>query len=280
MTRRHARRRALAGTRLNNKDTIPLPLPDKQPRTKAPYAVRLSSVSKVYGKGTAAITALRDVTADIRYGTFTAVMGSSGSGKSTLLHCAAGLDAPTSGAVFLGDVNLTGMNETQLTRLRAARVGFVFQAFNLVPSLTVMQNVMLPLRLSGAGTDKAWPREILGRVGLADRAGHRPAQLSGGQQQRAAIARALVSRPDVIFADEPTGALDTGNARAVLALLRRAVDTDGQTVVMVTHDPIAASCADTVVFLAGVNPRRHHAGAQRRPHRRAPGRSMEARGQC
>jgi len=227
-----------------------LQLSDKQTRTSAQYAVRLSSVCKVYGKGTASVSALRDVTADFRHGTFTAVMGSSGSGKSTFLHCAAGLDSPTSGSVFLGDVKLTGMNEAQLTRLRAKRVGFVFQAFNLVPSLTVMQNVTLPLRLSGARTDKAWSREILGRVGLADRARHRPAQLSGGQQQRAAIARALVSRPDVIFADEPTGALDMRNARAILALLRRAVDTDGQTVVMVTHDPVAASHADTVVFLA------------------------------
>ena len=225
-------------------------LSDEQTQASARYAVRLSSVCKVYGKGKASVSALLDVTADIRRGTFTAVMGPSGSGKSTFLHCAAGLDAPTSGSVFLGGVILTGMNETQLTRLRAKRVGFVFQAFNLVPSLTVMQNVTLPLRLSGTRADKAWPREILGRVGLADRAGHRPAQLSGGQQQRAAIARALVSRPDVIFADEPTGALDLSNARAILALLRRAVDTDGQTVVMVTHDPIAASYADAVVFLA------------------------------
>jgi putative ABC transport system ATP-binding protein len=227
-----------------------LQLSDEQIQTNAPYAVRLNSVCKVYGKGKSSVSALRDVTVDFRYGTFTAVMGPSGSGKSTFLHCAAGLDSPTSGSVFLGDVNLTGMNEAQLTRLRAKRVGFVFQAFNLVPSLTVLQNVMLPARLSGARADKAWPREILGRVGLADRARHRPAQLSGGQQQRAAIARALVSRPDVIFADEPTGALDMRNAKSILALLRRAVDTDGQTVVMVTHDPMAASYADTVVFLA------------------------------
>lgn len=221
----------------------------QQTQTKAPCAVRLASVSKIYGKGSTSVTALRDVTADIPHGTFTAVMGPSGCGKSTFLHCAAGLDPPTRGSVFLGDVSLTGMGEAQLTRLRAERVGFVFQAFNLIPSLTVMQNVTLPLRLSGARADKAWPREMLGRVGLADRASHRPAQLSGGQQQRAAIARALVSRPDVIFADEPTGALDMRNAREILALLRRVVDTGGQTVVMVTHDPIAASYADMVIFL-------------------------------
>lgn len=221
----------------------------KQTQTRAPYAVRLESVSKVYGKGRASVTALRDVTAEIPHGTLTAVMGPSGSGKSTFLHCAAGLDPPTSGSVFLGDVSLAGLGEAQLTRLRAERVGFVFQAFNLIPSLTVMQNVTLPLRLSGARAGKAWPQEILGRVGLADRASHRPAQLSGGQQQRAAIARALVSRPDVIFADEPTGALDMRNAREILTLLRRAVDTAGQTVVLVTHDPVAASYADIVVFL-------------------------------
>lgn len=247
--------------------------------TNAPYAVRLSSVCKVYGKGTATVSALRDVTADIPRGTFTAVMGPSGSGKSTFLHCAAGLDSPTSGSVFLGGDSLAGMNEARLTRLRAERVGFVFQAFNLVPSLTVMQNITLPLRLSGVRADKAWPREILGRVGLADRAGYRPAQLSGGQQQRAAIARALVSRPDVIFADEPTGALDTRNAREILALLRRAVDTDGQTVVMVTHDPVAASYADIAVFLADGT----IAGTMPRPSAdriAAHMTDLEAQGQC
>jgi putative ABC transport system ATP-binding protein len=256
-----------------------LQTPGKQTQASATCAVRLSSVRKVYGKGKSAVSALRGVTAGFRYGTFTAVMGPSGSGKSTFLHCAAGLDSPTSGSVFLGDVNLAGMNEAQLTRLRARRVGFVFQAFNLVPSLTVMQNVTLPARLSGARTDKAWPREVLGRVGLADRAGHRPAQLSGGQQQRAAIARALVSRPDVIFADEPTGALDTRSARAVLALLRQAVDTDGQTVVMVTHDPAAASFADDVVFLAGgqVAGTLHGPGAGSVAAYMA---GLEARGQC
>lgn len=254
-------------------------LSDKQTQVNAPSAVRLSSVRKIYGKGKSTVSALRGVTADFRYGTFTAVMGPSGSGKSTFLHCAAGLDSPTSGSVFLGDVNLTGMNEAQLTRLRAQRVGFVFQSFNLVPSLTVMQNVALPVRLSGARTDKAWPREILRRVGLADRAGHRPAQLSGGQQQRAAIARALVSRPDVIFADEPTGALDMRNARAILALLRRAVDADGQTVVMVTHDPVAASFADDVVFLADglIAGTMHGPSADRIT---AYMTSLEAQGQC
>jgi putative ABC transport system ATP-binding protein len=177
-------------------------------------------------------------------------MGPSGSGKSTFLHCAAGLDTPTSGTVRLGDTELSSMNETRLTELRRRRVGFVFQAFNLVPSLTVEQNITLPLRLSRTRPDKAWLTEVVARVGLADRTGHRPGQLSGGQQQRVAIARALVTRPDVVFGDEPTGALDTMTARDVLTLLRDTVDGMGQTVVMVTHDPVAASYADTVLFLA------------------------------
>ncbi|WP_243722462.1 ABC transporter ATP-binding protein [Actinomadura sp. 7K507] len=213
-------------------------------------AVRMEKVSKVYGRGRGAVAALREVTTAVRRGRFTAVMGPSGSGKSTFLHCAAGLDTPTSGKVRLGDTDLSSMNETKLTELRRERVGFVFQAFNLVSSLTVEQNITLPLRLSRTGVDKAWLAEVIARVGLADRAGHRPAQLSGGQQQRVAIARALVTRPEVVFGDEPTGALDTMTARDVLALLREAVDAMGQTVVMVTHDPVAASYADTVLFLA------------------------------
>ncbi|WP_449063770.1 ABC transporter ATP-binding protein [Planomonospora algeriensis] len=212
--------------------------------------VRLDAVSKVYGTGQGAVAALREVTAGIPQGSFTAVMGPSGSGKSTFLHCAAGLDAPSSGSVRLGGTELTGMDETRLTKLRRRRIGFVFQAFNLVPSLTAAENITLPLRLSGDRVDRAWLREVVSRVGLDGRTGHRPAQLSGGQQQRVAIARALAVRPEVVFGDEPTGALDTMTARDVLRLLREVVDGMGQTVVMVTHDPVAASYADTVLFLA------------------------------
>ncbi|GAA0283662.1 ABC transporter ATP-binding protein [Actinomadura nitritigenes] len=213
-------------------------------------AVRMDAVSKVYGKGRSAVAALREVSAGIPRGRFTAVMGPSGSGKSTFLHCAAGLDTPTSGSVRLGDTELSSMNETKLTELRRQRVGFVFQAFNLVSSLTVEQNITLPLRLARARVDRKWLDEVVARVGLSERIGHRPAQLSGGQQQRVAIARALVTRPEVVFGDEPTGALDTMTARDVLTLLRETVDVMGQTVVMVTHDPVAASYADTVLFLA------------------------------
>ncbi|MFG2071232.1 putative ABC transport system ATP-binding protein [Nonomuraea maritima] len=212
--------------------------------------VCLDAVSKVYGRGQSAVAALREVTVGIPKGSFTAVMGPSGSGKSTFLHCAAGLDKPTSGSVRLGDTELSTMNETQLTELRRERIGFVFQAFNLVPSLTVAQNITLPLRLAGVRPEGAWLKEIVERVGLAGRLGHRPAQLSGGQQQRVAIARALVARPEVVFGDEPTGALDMMTARDVLTLLREVVNALGQTVLMVTHDPIAASYADTVLFLA------------------------------
>ncbi|MER7363766.1 ABC transporter ATP-binding protein [Nonomuraea wenchangensis] len=212
--------------------------------------VRLDAVSKVYGKGQGAVAALREVTASIPRGTFTAVMGPSGSGKSTFLHCAAGLDVPSSGSVRLGGTELAGMGETELTELRRRRVGFVFQSFNLIPALDVVENVTLPLRLAGARVDREWLAEILRRVGLEGRAGHRPAQLSGGQQQRVAIARALVTRPEVVFGDEPTGALDTMTAREVLGLLREVVESMGQTVVMVTHDPVAASYAGSVLFLA------------------------------
>ena len=213
-------------------------------------AVRLESVTKTYGRGQSAVTALREVSLGIPRGGFVAVMGPSGSGKSTFLHCAAGLDRATSGTVRLGDTELTGMNENELTRLRRERIGFVFQAFNLVGSLTVTQNITLPLRLAGTSVDRALLAEILERVGLTGRASHRPAQLSGGQQQRVAIARALIARPEVVFGDEPTGALDTVTGREVLTLLREAVDGMGRTVVMVTHDPVAASYADTVLFLA------------------------------
>ncbi|WP_428955013.1 ABC transporter ATP-binding protein [Streptomyces sp. cg35] len=213
-------------------------------------AVQLEAVSKVYGKGQGAVAALREVSVRIPRGSFTAVMGPSGSGKSTFLHCAAGLDTPSSGSVRLGDTELAGMNETKLTELRRRRVGFVFQSFNLIPALDVLENITLPMRLAGARVERAWLDEIVARVGLTGRTGHRPAQLSGGQQQRVAIARALVTRPEVVFGDEPTGALDTVTAREVLTLLRDVAGAMGQTVVMVTHDPMAAAYADTVLFLA------------------------------
>ncbi|MFJ4975090.1 ABC transporter ATP-binding protein [Streptomyces coeruleorubidus] len=208
-------------------------------------AVRLDSVTRAYGS----VTALDDVTLAFPAGTFTAVMGPSGSGKSTLLQCAAGLDRPTSGSVTVAGTELTGLSERRLTLLRRERVGFVFQAFNLLPALTAEQNVVLPLRLAGRRVPKARVRQALQQVGLAERARHRPGQLSGGQQQRVALARALITRPDVLFADEPTGALDTRTGREVLGLLRGMVDREGQTVVMVTHDPVAAAHADRVLFL-------------------------------
>ena len=219
-------------------------------RRTAAEAITLRAVSKVYGKGRGAVAALREVSVGLPKGGFTAVMGPSGSGKSTFLHCAAGLDRPTSGTVELGGTDLAGLSETKLTELRRERAGFVFQAFNLVSSLTVSQNITLPLRLAGRRADGARLAEVVKRVGLSDRTQHRPGQLSGGQQQRVAIARALIADPEVIFADEPTGALDTMTAREVLVLLRETVDTMGQTIVMVTHDPVAASYADTVLFLA------------------------------
>jgi putative ABC transport system ATP-binding protein len=213
-------------------------------------SVRLESVSKVYGRGGAAVTALNDVSLALASGSFTAMMGPSGSGKSTFLQCAAGLDLPTAGSVFLGETDLASLSENALSRLRRETVGFVFQSFNLVPSLTATQNITLPLRLAKRKADKEWLGEVIERVGLTQRAKHKPGELSGGQQQRVAIARALVTRPQVIFADEPTGALDTRASREILALLREAVDSLEQTVAMVTHDPIAASYADAVVFLA------------------------------
>ncbi|MGW9492954.1 ABC transporter ATP-binding protein [Streptomyces prasinus] len=217
--------------------------------TSADVAVSLEHVRRTYG-GDQPVVALDDV--DVRFlrGTATAVMGPSGSGKSTLLHCAAGLDRPDAGTVRIGATDLAAMSEKRLTELRRSRVGFVFQAFNLVGALNVEQNILLPSRLSGERPDPAWVAEVVDRVGLGDRLRHRPAQLSGGQQQRVAIARALVTRPEVIFCDEPTGALDTRTAAEVLSLLRSAVDQAGQTVVMVTHDPVAASYADRVVVLA------------------------------
>jgi putative ABC transport system ATP-binding protein len=213
-------------------------------------AVGLDSVTKVYGSGARAVAALDGVTVAFRSGEFTAVMGPSGSGKTTLLQVAAGIDRPTSGRVRIGDAELGRLSERRLTVLRRRRVGFVFQSFNLMGSLTAEQHVGLPLRLDGRRPKAKAVREALARVGLADRAAHRPAELSGGQQQRVAIARALVTGPEVVFADEPTGALDRRSGRAVLDLLREAVDRFGQTLVMVTHDPAAAARAGRVVLLA------------------------------
>ncbi|MFG3436182.1 ABC transporter ATP-binding protein [Nonomuraea sp. NPDC047897] len=213
------------------------------------HAVLLEGVTRTYGAGPTEVAALRQVSVGFPRGSFTAVMGPSGSGKSTLLQCAAGLDRPQSGAVRIAGQDITGLGEKDLAVLRRDAIGVIFQAFNLVPSLTAWQNVILPARLAGRRPDPARVRELLHRVGLAGREGHRPAQLSGGQQQRVAIARALLGRPEVLFADEPTGALDRGAGHEVLALLREAVDTYGQTVVMVTHDPEAAARADAVLFL-------------------------------
>ncbi|MFE7595418.1 ABC transporter ATP-binding protein [Kitasatospora sp. NPDC057512] len=212
--------------------------------------LRLDDVHRTYGTGPEAVRALRGVDVEFARGGFTAVMGPSGSGKSTLLQCCAGLDRPDSGRVTLDGTDLSGMGETELTVLRRERIGFVFQAFNLVGSLTAEQNVGLPLRLAGRRPDPAQVRRALAQVGLGERAGHLPSQLSGGQQQRVAIARALITRPRMLFADEPTGALDSASSRDVLALLRDLVDREGQSTVMVTHDPVAAGYADRVLFLA------------------------------
>jgi len=213
--------------------------------------VRLEALRKTYGTGDNAVVALRGVTLDFPPGSFTAVMGPSGSGKSTLLQCAAGLDRPSGGRVVVAGTDLAGLDETALTLLRRDRIGFVFQSFNLLPSLTAAQNVALPLRLAGVRPDRAVVAAALEQVGLAGRARHRPGELSGGQQQRVAIARALVTRPAVLFADEPTGALDTVTSRDLLRTLRGLVDAGGlATIVMVTHDPVVAAYAHRVVFLA------------------------------
>ncbi|GAB4081789.1 ATP-binding cassette domain-containing protein [Modestobacter muralis] len=214
--------------------------------TTAP-AIALSGVSKVHPGG---VRALDDVSLTVGAGAFLAVMGPSGSGKSTLMHVAAGLDVPTSGSIRIDGAEITGLDETRRTELRRRRIGFVFQAYGLVPSLSIADNITLPLRLAGESADPAWLTELVERVGLAGRLEHRPAELSGGQQQRAAVARALVARPAVVFADEPTGALDLTSTREVLTLLRESVDELGQTVVMVTHDPAAAAHADRAVVMA------------------------------
>ena len=213
-------------------------------------AVQIDSLTRTYGNGPGAVTALDRVTLAFPAGSFTAVMGPSGSGKSTLLQCAAGLDRPDAGEVSINGTRLGGLGETALTVLRREQIGFIFQSFNLMPSLTAAQNVELPLRLAGRRPEPEAIEAALSAVGLADRARHRPSELSGGQQQRVAIARALVTGPRVLFADEPTGALDTGTSREVLRLLRTLVAEQGQTIIMVTHDPVAAAGADRVVFLA------------------------------
>jgi putative ABC transport system ATP-binding protein len=211
--------------------------------------IRLDAVTHVYGRSSRAVRALDNVSLELRQGTFTAVTGPSGSGKTTLLHCAAGMDRPTRGSVWWGDTEISRLPERHLAVRRRNHVGFVFQAFNLIPSMTITENVALPSRLAGTRIDQAIVRRALERVGLADQASRRPAELSAGQQQRVAIARALVAEPTLIFADEPTGALDRRTGQEILELLRAGVDHEGQTCVMVTHDPVAASYADRVVML-------------------------------
>ena len=213
-------------------------------------AARVADAVKVYGVGDTRVRALDHVTVDFPAARFTAIMGPSGSGKSTLMHCAAGLDTLTAGSAHIGDTELGSLGDRKLTLLRRDRVGFVFQAFNLVPTLTVLENITLPLDLAGAAPNRAWLDTLIDVIGLGDRLHHRPSELSGGQQQRVAVARALAGRPRVVFADEPTGNLDSRTGGEVLGLLRRAVDEMGQCVVMVTHDPTAAGHADEVLFLA------------------------------
>jgi putative ABC transport system ATP-binding protein len=213
-------------------------------------AARTEHAVKHYGRGETAVRALDDVSLGVAPSALTAIMGASGSGKSTLLHCMAGLDSLSSGRVFVGDRDLAQLDDRELTLMRRERIGFVFQAFNLLPTLSALDNIRLPYTLGGRTADPAWVDEIVTTVGLAHRLDHRPSELSGGEQQRVAIARALVTRPDVVFGDEPTGNLDSHSGAQVLGFLRRAVDTFGQTIVMVTHDPVAAAYADTVVFLA------------------------------
>ncbi|MEU6879241.1 ABC transporter ATP-binding protein [Streptomyces sp. NPDC046712] len=213
-------------------------------------AARATDLSKVYGQGETQVVALDRVTVDFRQGEFTAIMGPSGSGKSTLMHCVAGLDSFSSGSVRLGETELGTLKDKQLTQLRRDKIGFIFQAFNLLPTLTALENITLPMDIAGRKPDKQWVEKVIDMIGLSGRLSHRPSQLSGGQQQRVAVARALASRPEIIFGDEPTGNLDSRSGAEVLGFLRNSVRELGQTVVMVTHDPVAASYADRVIFLA------------------------------
>jgi putative ABC transport system ATP-binding protein len=231
--------------------TITTATPTEAPIVAEPTApaARAVDATKVYGRGETAVRALDGVSVDFGAARFTAIMGPSGSGKSTLMHTLAGLDDLTSGSVWIGDTNLTTLNDKALTKLRRDRVGFVFQAFNLVPTLDLEENITLPARLAGRRSDRAWVDEVIDIVGLGDRLRHRPSELSGGQQQRVAVARALAGRPEIVFADEPTGNLDSRSGSEVLAFLRQAVHEHGQTIVMVTHDPVAASYADRAIFL-------------------------------
>jgi putative ABC transport system ATP-binding protein len=226
------------------------PIQSSNGAAPAPSAIAATAVTRTYGEGESAVHALRGVTLEVPRGQWTAVMGPSGSGKSTLMHVMAGLDKPSGGSVHIDDNDVTAMNDKQLTGLRRRHVGFVFQQFNLLPMLTAEENILLPSSIAGARTDRAAFDSLVARVGLEDRLDHRPSQLSGGQQQRVAIARALVTKPTVLFADEPTGNLDSKSGHEVLALLREAVELDGQTTLMVTHEPKAAAMADRVVFIA------------------------------
>ncbi len=225
-------------------------VPGEPPAAGTSAAVRAAGLRKTYGTGETAVHALAGVDVAFAAGEFTAIMGPSGSGKSTLMHCLAGLDTASAGEVWLGDTALTSLRDDELTTLRRRRIGFVFQAFNLLPVLDARENIVLPMQLGGQRPDPAWFDAVIARLGLRERLGHRPHELSGGQQQRVAIARALMPRPDVVFADEPTGNLDSRSGAEVLGLLRSSVKETGQTVVMVTHDPSAAAYADRVVLLA------------------------------
>ncbi|MBK5266488.1 MAG: ABC transporter ATP-binding protein [Acidimicrobiia bacterium] len=213
-------------------------------------AARAVGATKIYGEGDTAVTALDNVTVEFAPGQFTAIMGPSGSGKSTLMHCLAALDDLTAGSVFLGDTELTGMGDRQLTELRRDKIGFIFQSFNLIPTLTARENITLPAAIAGRKTDAAWFDQVVEILGIGDRLSHRPSEMSGGQQQRVAAARALASRPEIIFGDEPSGNLDSRSGAELLGFMRQAVDVFGQTIIMVTHDATSASYADRIVFLA------------------------------
>ncbi len=213
-------------------------------------AARAVGATKIYGEGDTAVTALDNVTVEFAPGQFTAIMGPSGSGKSTLMHCLAALDDLTEGSVFLGDTQLTGMGDRELTELRRDKIGFIFQSFNLIPTLTARENITLPAAIAGRKTDTAWFDQVVEILGIGDRLSHRPSEMSGGQQQRVAAARALASRPEIIFGDEPSGNLDSKSGAELLGFMRQAVDVFGQTIIMVTHDATSASYADRIVFLA------------------------------